>query len=284
METVKEANRDTVMFSQNRYSISYGSEKGRSAGFTLIELLVVIAIIALLLAIMMPALQRVKKQARLVACQAKLKQWAVIFKMYADGNDGKMMRSQGYNIEGFMWIEALRPLYKNPDLRLCPMASKVEQEERPRRFKAWTWFETDHGSYGINDWVYDPAPGVESIGGRPAKDYWRYTSVPGGSTIPLFLDASHPHGGPAHTDAPPPYEDMEPVWGAGNRMAHYCIGRHDGFVNSAFLDWSVRRVGLKGLWKLKWHRTFDTNGPWTEVGGCLTEDWPQWIRHLSDSY
>ena len=49
----------------------------RRRGFTLIELLVVIAIIALLLAILMPAMGRVKKQSRKVACQANLKQWGV---------------------------------------------------------------------------------------------------------------------------------------------------------------------------------------------------------------
>jgi prepilin-type N-terminal cleavage/methylation domain-containing protein len=57
-------------------------------GFTLIELLVVIAIIALLMAILMPALNRVKAQAQKVSCQARLKQWGLIFKLYTDDYDG----------------------------------------------------------------------------------------------------------------------------------------------------------------------------------------------------
>jgi len=250
------------------------------AGFTLIELLVVISIIALLMAILMPALQRVKKQARLVACQAKLKQWGVIFSMYVDDNDGKFMRSLGYNIEGFMWIEALRPLYRDPKLLLCPMAAKIELEERPLRFKAWSW-HGDDGSYGINDWVYDPEPG-RSPGGRPAENFWRTPNVNGAGNIPVLLDASHPHGGPENTDPPQEYMDMQPVWGAGNRMAHYCINRHDGSVNSVFLDFSVRRVGLKEMWTLKWHRNFDTAGPWTTAGNVQSSDWPQWMRHFKD--
>ncbi len=60
-------------------------------GFTLIELLVVIAIIALLMAILMPALSRVKKQVKAVVCQTQLKQLGLALEMYADDNDGHFM-------------------------------------------------------------------------------------------------------------------------------------------------------------------------------------------------
>jgi prepilin-type processing-associated H-X9-DG protein len=46
-------------------------------------------------------------------------------------------------------------------------------------------------------------------------------------------------------------------------MDRYVINRHSGAINGLFLDWSVRKIGLKELWTLKWHRTFDINGPWT---------------------
>ena len=73
--------------------ISNHQARRSKAGFTLIELLVVIAIIALLMAILMPALQLVRKQAKTVLCQANLKQWGLVWAMYMDENNGKIGRA-----------------------------------------------------------------------------------------------------------------------------------------------------------------------------------------------
>jgi len=60
-------------------------------GFTLIELLVVIAIIALLMSILMPALNRARELGRRTVCMGNLKQLALAWVMYADENRGDLV-------------------------------------------------------------------------------------------------------------------------------------------------------------------------------------------------
>lgn len=63
-------------------------------GFTLIELLVVIAVIALLMGILMPALQRAREQGQRAVCMSTLKQLTLCWIMYADDNDGNLINGE----------------------------------------------------------------------------------------------------------------------------------------------------------------------------------------------
>jgi prepilin-type N-terminal cleavage/methylation domain-containing protein len=71
--------------------MEYSSIKDRRSGFTLIELLVVISIIALLMAIMMPALSRVRESAKSTVCKSHIKQLVTAAMLWAEDNDGHVV-------------------------------------------------------------------------------------------------------------------------------------------------------------------------------------------------
>ena len=127
----------------------------KSSGFTLIELLVVIAIIAVLMAILMPALHRVREQGKRAVCLGNLKQFGLAWIMYADENDGKLVNGAagfsdttttwGQHANELAWIDvrdfhstswedqilqikagALWPYLKNEDLYRCPTGRRGE--------------------------------------------------------------------------------------------------------------------------------------------------------------
>lgn len=275
-------------------------------GFTLIELLVVIAIIALLMAILMPALERVKKQARAAACQSNLHQWSLFFSMYLDEHDGSFC--QGVNgLAGGgnnRWVKALRRYHQyNSEFFCCPTATKPTQDINGQptgytgKYAAWGIFsaETGHtgwptraegglyGSYGVNGWAINPDVG-STRGDDPALmgKFWRTMNMKNQNAIPLLLGATRYNGLPDAMDDPPAYDGQWWDQGTGGRMIRYCLNRHDGFVNGLFMDSSVRKLGLKELWTLQWHRQYDTQGPWTRAGGVWATDWPEWMRSFKD--
>ena len=99
----------------------------RRRGFTLIELLVVIAVIALLMSILIPAMQLVRKQTKSLICQSNLRQWGVMFMLYADDHDGYFMR--GHDSPGGTgdddWVAALQGyIGGEKSFYLCPLATK----------------------------------------------------------------------------------------------------------------------------------------------------------------
>jgi prepilin-type N-terminal cleavage/methylation domain-containing protein/prepilin-type processing-associated H-X9-DG protein len=267
-------------------------------GFTLIELLVVIAIIALLMSILMPALARVKQQARTIACRGNLKQWGLYFSMYTQDNNGYFEAGVG-NDHTNHWFNALRSLYKN-DHRICccPTATKPLIDDfgvatdRPDVFCAWGKFtrardgggyapEGDWGSYGINGWVENPPAGTTTVyEGFDTKYNWRTPNVSNTNEIPLFVDSLRFNIFPQPTDSPPP--TPEEAWQSDQHMRRLCINRHDGGVNMTFLDWSVRKVDLKEEWTLRWRKQYEKAGPWTTAGGVMPTDWPEWMRAFRD--
>jgi len=88
------------------------STKQMTRGFTLIELLVVIAIIALLLAILMPAMRKIKEIARETVCKSNLKNIGLALAMYLDDYERKIPNTGSSN--GFLWFESDGLTYRRP--------------------------------------------------------------------------------------------------------------------------------------------------------------------------
>jgi prepilin-type N-terminal cleavage/methylation domain-containing protein len=265
----------------------------RRQAFTLIELLVVIAIIALLMGILMPALSRVRKQARAVTCRAMLKQWGPIWYMYCSDNNAYF--PSGDNTVSWTrgeWVLVFRSTYEtNTKILRCPVANKrlPSGAEHGGPFNTYvmgaggTGDVPEEASYGQNNWLFNPPGSVTDIQGRPAQHHWRSMNVRGTNQIPVFADTMWRGGGPfgSVNKLDPPQYNGEWI-SADAEMRHFAIDRHNGSNNHLFLDWSVRPVGVKELWTLKWHKQFDTRGRWTKAAGTAPSDWPEWMRALKD--
>jgi len=173
-------------------------------------------------------------------------------------------------------------------LMCCPMVAKTAppgEDTNPEwggTFYAWS-NSLVHSSYGMNRWL-SYATNPYSLAGKPAEitdvDRRQITDLKHLDTVPLLLDSTAGSTYIVDENTVPPFHDAIPVAPPG--VINSCINRHNGCINGVFLNWSVRKVGLKELWALKWYDTYNTHGPWTKAGGAQPENWPDWMRKFRD--
>ena len=143
----------------------------RNRAFTLVELLVVIAIIALLMAILVPALRAAREQAKKTVCQAHVRGLVMALKIYADEHDGKTHDSPNQGLWDNAWQNppvvreykpdddmaywgiAYHPYAKNKKIFRCPSTGRVDD------WPEWSGWGLPmqqyfaYCSYGLNGYI-----------------------------------------------------------------------------------------------------------------------------------
>ena len=158
--------------------------------FTLIELLVVIAIIAILAAILLPALNSARERGRTASCLNNQKQFAVALTMYAADNDGRIPGTRdvnAYRVAGYWNIQIYDYVGKDTSLFRCPSYTGGKFDNASANFKVVNGGKDEYysGSYGCNGRMTSPNSS------NPAHTVVQLLDNPKG-TVPLIFCITGP--------------------------------------------------------------------------------------------
>lgn len=245
--------------------------------FTLIELLVVISIIALLIAILLPALGKAKESARVSLCLANARQLGQAMQNYVTENNSDMMPmlipGSGTDNAGGNWYRVLTEYIAetgyadsskesySENVGLCPSSITSDRTGdayfKPGDHKeAWVWQENG-GAYGANHWLQPNGDFYTTTGGQifpRTKFFANFDAVTDPSNVPVIGEARWVGGWPEENDQVkynPPFTPHN----RGYMMQRFSLDRHDnGVVNSSFADGHAETLRIGELWTKKWHR------------------------------
>ena len=187
------------------------SQNSRRA-FTLVELLVVIAIIAILAAMLLPALAKAKEQAWSSRCMSNYKQIGLACAMYANDNGDSLVMSAH---QAASWLGTLHPYLSGTNLWRCP-----RDPNKTRRY-----------SSALNDFLLPPDfPGL--------KSYTTIGSVPAPSETFTMGETETNNIGSDHFHFTPPDGSYVPDF----FKAQVDVDRHRSTANYLFVDGHVERL------------------------------------------